>query len=1646
MGPSDQKYFPLAIQVSERARAHFDFPVELLHQPSPSLLRPLQQVARSLNRRQPERPASAAQLNLLALLNRIFRLISGRFLELHNCTFEDHTVRIDGEPAAIAELDAALESFVRLYPPAAVLRGKPRELFFKGEEAQANRRDTLVELFILAVQCGNPAAERFSPLYDDADLQRTIAYRQALAELDRKLQKVPVQGLLGRSLLALLRAPIEASPHSLTGQVAFIRDHWGDLIPEDLLRSLLIALDVVAEEETMRGLGGGPALVPEFRAGLHYDEPEAFSPDTDWMPNVVLIAKTIYVWLDQLSKKYRRNITRLDQIPDEELDLLSRWGFTSLWLIGLWERSPASQKIKQIMGNPEAVSSAYSLYDYTVAGDLGGEDALAALEARCLARGICLASDVVPNHTGIYSRWTREHPDWYIQVDQPPYIGYRFTGPDLSWSDDVALFIEDGYWNHSDAAVVFKHVDRGSGKERYIYHGNDGTHMPWNDTAQLNYLLPEVREAMIRTIVAVARRFRVIRFDAAMTLAKKHFQRLWYPQPGGGSGVPSRAEHAMSRDDFDHAFPVEFWREVVDRVAAEVPDTLLIAEAFWLMEGYFVRTLGMHRVYNSAFMNMLKMEENAKYRSVIKNILEFNPAILQRFVNFMNNPDEATAVEQFGRGDKYFGVAVMLVTMPGLPMFGHGQVEGLAEKYGMEYRRAYRDEAPDEAFIRHHEAQIFPLMRRRRQFSGAEQFELYDFDTEGGVDENVFAYSNGSGEEKTLVVYNNRFGDTEGRVGRSVAKNAPQHPGETRMVTTTLAEAFHLATGSDRYLRFRDTRSGLEYLRPCGAMTDTGLHLRLGAYQYYAFVDFRQIHDAEGIWGQLYGEIGDRPVVSLDWELRRVRLAPLLQAFKRTIDPPMLHELAAALGLSEEKWRKSPAQGRFSRTLEEFLRTADEVVRLPGQPQELHRTIMAELSAIRSLLKMKSRRVKERQSLKAMAAPWSTEEKKAGELRQMLEGVLLPFLTLHRLAQPSAGVSAGRRSARWMEDYLLEHVLEEVLGGEKGGRAALLAKTLVRHQEFWAPAVRRHDFATLLKETSVRQCLCANWADGTEWFNKECLEELSYGLFFVAAIASAAHFGRDTEGLLAHLAQIHGEQEKLLRHAEEAGYRMERFRNRILADQRALYPPRKRKTEPLKILLVSPEVAPFAKSGGLADVAGALPQALKDLGHDVRIIMPFYRCVDERGASLERRIASVEVDIGGEPRGGLLHQGVLNDVPVYYVENPHFFDREGLYGNGDGDFSDNALRFGFFCRSVLEFLPRIGFRPDVLHLNDWQTGLIPVLLRTELRDDPFYAGIGALMTVHNLGYQGLFPPGVLSDLGLDPALASMEGLEFYGKVSFLKGGVIFADTVNTVSETYCKEIQTPELGIGFDGILRRRRDALIGIVNGLDMKQWNPAEDRALAAPFSNSDPEGKVRNKTALQQELGLEQRSELPIVAMVTRLDTQKGLDLVEDAWEELMQRDLQFVLLGSGERVHMERFAKLRSRYPGKVSINLNFDEDLSRRIYAGSDIFLMPSHYEPCGLGQLIALRYGSLPVVRRTGGLADTVFDPEEKPQQGNGFVFDEPAAEDLLTALDRALRLYADRPAWLSLARQAMAADNSWTHSAERYITCYRKVREAKNG
>ncbi len=580
------------------------------------------------------------------------------------------------------------------------------------------------------------------------------------------------------------------------------------------------------------------------------------------MPRVVLIAKNSYVWLDQLSKKYLRDIHALNQIPDEELDLMQVRGITGLWLIGLWERSAASRRIKQMMGQPEAVASAYSLMDYQIAGDLGGWEALQNLRWRAWQHGIRLSADMVPNHIGIDSRWVVEHPDWFLSLPYPPYPNYSFNGADLSNDSRVGIQIEDHYYDKTDAAVVFKRLDRWTGDARYIYHGNDGTALPWNDTAQLDYSKADVREAIIQTILHVARNFPIIRFDAAMTLAKKHIQRLWFPEPGQGGAIPSRSEHGMTREQFDQAIPNEFWREVVDRVAVEVPDTLLLAEAFWLMEGYFVRTLGMHRVYNSAFMHMLRDEDNAKYRQVIKNTLEFDPQVLKRFVNFMNNPDEKTASEQFGTTDKYFGVCTLLVTLPGLPMFGHGQIEGYREKYGMEYRHARWDEAVDEGLVRGHEWRIFPLTHRRALFADVENFRLYDFyisdPGEGGgtVNEDVFAYSNRLGNERALIVYHNRYAETRGWIKSSAAS---MDKGSGNLVQKNLAEALYLPV--ETYAIFKDSVSGLEYMRSCRELTEKGLYVELGGYQCHVFLDWRFVTGEE--WSEVNRNLGGTGTTSV---------------------------------------------------------------------------------------------------------------------------------------------------------------------------------------------------------------------------------------------------------------------------------------------------------------------------------------------------------------------------------------------------------------------------------------------------------------------------------------------------------------------------------------------------------------------------------------------------------------------------------------------------------------------------------------------------------------------------------------------------------------------------------------------------------------
>ena len=480
----------------------------------------------------------------------------------------------------------------------------------------------------------------------------------------------------------------------------------------------------------------------------------------------------------------------------------------------------------------------------------------------------------------------------------------------------------------------------------------------------------------------------------------------------------------------------------------------------------------------------------------------------------------------------------------------------------------------------------------------------------------------------------------------------------------------------------------------------------------------------------------------------------------------------------------------------------------------------------------------------------------------------------------------------------------------------------------------------------------------------------------------------------------------------------------------------------LRILFISPEVEPFAKTGGLADVAGALPKALARLGHDVRVLMPKFRGVERHAGALTPVISRLQVPIGDRTQEGTLLEGRMSQVPMYFLAQDHYYDRDGLYGIPEGDYWDNCERFVFFCRAAVEALRILGWVPQVIHANDWQSGLVPVYLETLYRDDPALTKIATLFTIHNLAYQGVFWHYDMPMTGLGWDLFTPAGMEFYGKINFLKGGLVFSDLVSTVSRTYAREIQTPEFGCGLEGVLQARSPVLHGVVNGIDYDVWNPASDPAIPKGYTAQDLQGKRACKLALQEELGLAQEP-VALVGMVTRFVEQKGLNLVLDALPGLLAEGVQLALLGSGDPALEQAFDQAAREHSGRVAVRLSFDTALAHRIYAGADFFLMPSRYEPCGLGQLISLRYGTIPLVRWTGGLADTVIEFDSGKQTGTGFGFAPFSHDALLECARRALKVYRQPGLWTRLIRNAMAADFSWEASAREYVSLYRKALKA---
>jgi starch synthase len=480
----------------------------------------------------------------------------------------------------------------------------------------------------------------------------------------------------------------------------------------------------------------------------------------------------------------------------------------------------------------------------------------------------------------------------------------------------------------------------------------------------------------------------------------------------------------------------------------------------------------------------------------------------------------------------------------------------------------------------------------------------------------------------------------------------------------------------------------------------------------------------------------------------------------------------------------------------------------------------------------------------------------------------------------------------------------------------------------------------------------------------------------------------------------------------------------------------------MKIAFLASEVAPYAKTGGLADVAGSLPRFLTKLGLEVKVFTPLYREVRKKGLPLLKAADRLTLDWAGQEDVFSVWESAEGGASTYFIDKPALYDREGLYGTAAGDYPDNGQRFAFFSQATLAALKALDFAPDVIHVHDWQAAIALAYVKTVYAQDPFFKATRSLCTIHNLAYQGLFDPSLLKAVGLPERLFDMEALEFHGRINFLKAGILYSSAVSTVSHRYSCEIQTPEFGCGLDGLLRKRSDVLAGILNGVDYTAWDPAEDSLIAAPFAASDLKGKSVCKKDLLDAFRLPSPSkDTPLIGMVSRLAGQKGVDILTQALGDLFQLGVQLIILGTGEAKIQDALEKAGRRFPSFFGLKVAFDDRLAHKIYAGSDMFLIPSRYEPCGLTQMYSLRYGSVPIVRATGGLDDSVHEYDAGDGCGNGFKFEAYSPQALVGAVRRALKIYAQKQAWNALVNNAMACDFSWERAAQEYLLLYQSIR-----
>lgn len=1062
----------------------------------------------------PEKTIYPSEINAVSLIHDVLDHIMKSYISENEENLTDQLMNWIEEKIGAENLDDTFKSYIEYFPPPKIQNSEITTKEYLNAETDGidNKKIIINEMLNLWLLKENPALTIHSEFFRSESLDKKTEFMDIMDSIKDFFVDQPKFGPKNQNIVDMLLSVSQNFPNSLEDQLLFIQEEWSSLT-SDWSNDILLAISFYKEEHKYRGLGPGEAQVLEYFS----DGAENYSIDSNWMPKVVMIAKNTYVWLDQLSKTYGTSITRLDQIPKEEIKRLADFGYTALWLIGLWKRSIASKTIKKWTGNPEALSSAYSIIDYLIDDALGGYEAYNNLKNMAWEYGIRLASDMVPNHTSIDSSWVMEHPNWFISLPYPPFPAYKYSGDSLSTNPDIGIFLEDHYFDRTDAAVTFKWRNNRTGEEYFIYHGNDGTSMPWNDTAQLNYLESEVRETIIQTIIQVAKMFPIIRFDAAMTLARKHIQRLWYPEPGHGGDIPSRGEYGMPAKDFIEKMPKEFWREVVDRVKQEVPDTLLLAEAFWMLEGFFVRTLGMHRVYNSAFMNMLRDEDNAKYRLTMKNTLEYDPEILKRFVNFMNNPDEETAIKQFGSGDKYFGICVLLSTMPGLPMFGHGQLEGFAEKYGMEYKKAYWDEEIDDGLMNHHQRVIFPLLRKRYLFAEVKDFLLYDFySTDGNVNEDVFAYSNRLGNEKSLVIYNNRFANTKGWIKTSVAfLNKAEE--DRKLVQHNLGHGLGLNNDQNHFVVLKELVTGLEYLRKSNEIHEKGLYFELGEYKYIIFLEIKEIKDTElKQYEQLYHYLNGKGVPNVKHAMKTLFYKPIHDAMQELLNTKLVDKLKSNIKENKTKRNLIIIENQFPKLINKLLIEISKLTLSEDNVDIVTKEICNDLKA--SFIKFFN-------SFEDHSNKKGSKVKKLENLINSLEddewSVLYSTIILKKLGKLKSSRNFELLSRSWIDEWQLSNLIENFLleGTDitkrdidllsftkllivQSNNLISLLKEELSKDKYSKNAIAYSLMKKMLSDPEVQDYLKFNRYLGQLWLNKERIEHFLRKVSLIVIISS----------------------------------------------------------------------------------------------------------------------------------------------------------------------------------------------------------------------------------------------------------------------------------------------------------------------------------------------------------------------------------------------------------------------------------------------------------------------------------------------------------------------------------------------------------------